>query len=394
MKLNRTLVLGVLAAAGLACTGMGPARGPDNKALAKSLVGQCAGIKEGEIVMIGGGTKDQELLENIAAEVSAAGAFPLLTFESDRLTRMTYEMTPQKYDGRTSALGLKLAQMVQAEIMVDFSENPKLMADVPPARRAVMDKAEQEIYQTMLSRGVRMVSLGNGLYPTQARAEELGVTKEKLSEIFWAGVNTDYAALQSTGEKVKSALASGNEVQVTNPNGTDVKFKIQKRPVFVSDGVISADDVKRGGSAVAAWLPAGEVYVAPAPGTAEGTVVIDRMWMQGRLVEGLSLTFKAGKMTAMTAKSGLDPLKAEYDAGDEGKDAFGFIDLGINPDVHVPEGGKFAAYMPAGMVTIGVGNNLWAGGDDKSVFNITGHIPGSTVKVDGKAIVEKGNLKP
>ena len=66
----------------------------------------------------------------------------------------------------------------------------------------------------------------------------------------------DYSELQTRGEQVKAALAGGNEVHITNPNGTDLKLRVQGRPVLVSDGIISADDLKAGGAAVSAY-PAG-----------------------------------------------------------------------------------------------------------------------------------------
>jgi leucyl aminopeptidase (aminopeptidase T) len=259
---------------------------------------------------------------------------------------------------------------------------------------ATITKARSAVADTMLKRNVRQVFLGNGLYPTDATTAQFGVTRDQLAQIFWAGVNTDYSGLQSTGEKLKLILSAGKELTITNPNGTNLTLKIQGRPTFVSDGVISADDAKKGGPACQVWLPAGEVYLAPMPGTAEGKVVIDRLVHQGKTVEGLTLTFKAGKLTGMTATSGLEPIKALYDASDAGKDAFAFIDLGINPDVLIPSGSKLLAWMPAGMTSIGFGNNTWAGGENKTSFELSGHIPGSTVKVDGKTIVESGKLLP
>jgi hypothetical protein len=49
--------------------------------------------------------------------------------------------------------------------------------------------------------------------------------------------------------------------------------------------------------------------------------------------------------------------------------------------------------MPAGMVTIGIGNNVWAGGENKIPYSLSCFIPGSTLKVDGKVLVENGILK-
>jgi hypothetical protein len=49
--------------------------------------------------------------------------------------------------------------------------------------------------------------------------------------------------------------------------------------------------------------------------------------------------------------------------------------------------------MPAGMVTVGIGNNLYAGGNNKNSFGDAFHLPGSTLTIDGKILVEKGILK-
>ena len=170
-------------------------------------------------------------------------------------------------------------------------------------------------------------------------------------------------------------------------------MNIEKRQVIVSDGVLSADDLKKGYATSQAYLPAGEAYVSPVTGTAEGTVVVDRQFYQDKEILGLTLTFKAGKLTSMTAKSGLEPLKKMYDAAGPGKDDFAFVDLGINPNVTIKPGSKLVAWMPAGMVTVGIGNNIWAGGENKTSFSLASFLPGSTVKIDGKAIVDNGVLK-
>ncbi len=95
----------------------------------------------------------------------------------------------------------------------------------------------------------------------------------------------------------------------------------------------------------------------------------------------------------MTAKSGLEPLKAYYDAAGAGKDDFSVIDIGINPNVKLKPGSKFANWVPAGMLTVAIGNNAWAGGENKSLFSYQFFLPGCTVDVDGKTLVDKGNLK-
>ena len=365
----------------------------DYEALAQKLVNQCGNIHEGEIILISGGVNNLELLEDIAVNVRKLGAFPLLTIGSDRMTRRMFTDVPPKYDTQTPELSLKLLSFVTAMISVDYGQAPGLLADVAPERFVTLGKTNEPVTELVMKNNIKGVNLGNGLYPTDAQAKQFGLTTAELSDIFWKGVNTDYTKLEATANKLKAVLSGGKEVHITNANGTDLKFRIENRPVLASDGSLSAEDLKKGYASSQVYLPAGEVFVAPVAGTAEGKVVVDRLFYQDKEILGITLIFKEGKLTSMTAKSGLAPLKAMYDAAGAGKEDFAYIDFGINPDIKIKPGSKLVAWMPAGMVTVGIGNNVWAGGDNKNPFGSPFFLPGSTVKIDGKVLVEKGVLK-
>ncbi|MGI8919135.1 MAG: aminopeptidase, partial [Pyrinomonadaceae bacterium] len=292
----------------------------DLEALSNRLVTDVAGVKEGEIVFINGGVRDVELLENLATDVRKNGGYALLTIGSDRMLKKYYEEVPDKYDSRSPDLQLKLATMPAATINIDSNESDDAAVGIPPARLAAVGKAGQSVADLYLKRSVRQVSIGNNLYPNADRAKQFGMSQDELAKTFWEAVNSDYSALQTTGEKVKSDLSTGKEVHITNANGTDLKVKIEGRPFFVSDGIISADDVKKGGPAVSVYIPAGEVYCAPVPGTAAGKIVQSQTYFQGKEVTNLTLTFVAGKMTEMTGSGpGFADLKAAYDAADGNK---------------------------------------------------------------------------
>jgi leucyl aminopeptidase (aminopeptidase T) len=299
---------------------------------------------------------------------------------------------PAKFDSQQPTLGLKLAEMADVAITLDYIEQNDLLAHVPSERLAAQAAAAQPAAELARKRNQRTVNLGNGLLPTASTASEFAVPQEALAKIYWSGINTDYDKLQATAQRVSEVLASGKRVRITNPNGTDLTVEIAGRPVFASDGVISQEDIRRGSGGVQVWLPAGEVYVTPVAGTAEGKVIADHYFYQGTTIEKLELTFVRGKLTNMTAASGLERLKANYDAFGAGKEDFGFVDIGINPDVSLVPKSRMVAWMPAGMVTVGTGNNLWAGGTNSNPFGINPFLPGSTVEVDGKALVKNGEL--
>jgi leucyl aminopeptidase (aminopeptidase T) len=365
---------------------------PQPADVAETLVNQCANIRPNELVLIKGGMRDQQLLEEVAVKVRQLGAHPLITIGSDQLERRLVVDVPTQFDKQEPAFQMRLAEIVDAVISVDFAETPDLFADVDAKRLARIAKGSEDVYQQMLDRNVLHVHLGNGLYPTKALAKQFDIPVDKLAGIFWSGVNTDYRTLQTTGAKVKRMLVDGRMVHITAPNGTDLKFEIGKRPVFVSDGVISSDDRYAGGPACQVWLPAGEVYVTPVPKTAEGTFVVDDFFFEGRHIEGLTFQFKRGKMTRMTAKDDIKALEKHFDAAPKGRDLLAALDIGINPDVMVPQDSRMVTWMAEGTISVGIGGNTWAGGDNDVPFMLFGHLTNGMLSIDDQPLIERGKL--
>lgn len=366
----------------------------DLEQLAQRLVTQSAAVKEGEIVLISGRPSDAELLENIAVNVRKVGGFPLVTYSSDRLTKRLFFDVPEKYDAQADLLGSKLADIANVTISLGNVTSENLFEGADPKRMAARNKADEPVMQKFLHK-VRSIEVGNNLYPTSWRAQRYGMSEEELAKIFWDGVNLDYSTLQARGEQVKAVLAGGSEVHITNPNGTDLKLNVKGRPVLVSDGVVTADDMKAGAVASSAYLPAGEVYTTPVPGSAEGKVVNTRTYFRGKEVNNLTLTVAGGKVTAMAGEGpGYADLKAEYDAIDDArKNELSFVDFGFNPNVKLPANSTVGTWVPAGSVTVGTGVNMWAGGENSVPYGLVIFLPGSTVTLDGKPIVENGVLK-
>ena len=363
----------------------------DYRSVAEKVVGQSAGVQEGDVVLILGSNEDQALLEDIAVEVRKRGGSALITVGSVGLDRRMYDEVPAKYDAQPNETMMKLAGVVDVVIGTEAGE-ARVLKDVPPERIAARAKAGASVGQLMRKRGVRTVFLGNGLYPSAERAEQFGLSRDELADMMYSGVDADYDALQAAGKQVRAVLAAGKEVRITNPNGTDLRFRIEGRPITINDGIITPEDRKATEAGRSVWLPAGDLILIPVPGTATGTLVSDQEFFRGERVEGLRLEFQGGKVTSMSAKSGLDPLKAAYDAGGPGKDQLSVLNIGINPGVKVPEGNPIHVWSKAGTVTVGVGNNTWASGDNQASFGISPSSPGSSLSVDGKFLVQDGKL--
>jgi aminopeptidase len=365
---------------------------PDRKAIAHQLVAS-AMLQEGQSVLIAGSVRDAALMEDLAIEAMKVGAQPLLNISSERLIRRSYDEVPAKYDGQEPKLDLAVAKLFDAQIAIDFGETEGLLAGVPEERIAARAKAQAPVNTAFLKRDVRFVNLGNGLYPTATLAKRLGITQARLASGFWKAVVVPSERIQAVGERLRAAFVSGGTAQLTHPNGTSLTFDVTDRTPTISAGALTQAQAGQGGAALLTWLPAGEFIITAVPGSTEGKIVIDKSRFRGKEIRGLTLAFTKGKLTSMTATSGLAPLKAAYDAAGSGKDSFGGIDIGLNPEVNFPLATGAIVYPQAGAVTILLGSDVFAGGSNNADFAFAAQLAGATVTTGGKAVVEKGNMK-
>jgi leucyl aminopeptidase (aminopeptidase T) len=365
-----------------------PQASVDFAALAEKLVGTNANIKEGQVVQIIAGPIDTALAEELAIAIRKRGAHALISYESESLRKKTFESVPAKYDAKSNKIDIALAKLIDAVIIVPQLRDESIFAALPPDRARALTTADMAVRQTGQKRKVKVIELGNGLAPSASRAKELGVSEAELKKLYWDGLTADYAAIEQKCTALKDAVAKGKELKITHANGTDLTIAIKGKKVFTSDGVIS--DADKAAGAVEAWLPAGEVYLVP--GVSNGKVVDDRAVALGKEILGRTVEIKAGKITNLTSKSGWDgsPLKARYDAAGPRKNELSVVDFGCNPAV---KNDKLESWIPAGMVTFIFGNNQWAKGTNSEPFDMNVQLPGATVLLDGKAIIENGALK-
>jgi len=382
------------AAAPAATPPAAPAKVPsaDLAAVARTMV-QAGMVKTGEHVYINGSSRDEELLEDLAVEAMKAGAQPIVTLASERLERRSYMDVPASYDSQPPTFFLALVKAIDAMLTVESGETENNLAGVPPERMAARGKAGLPANEAFLKKPVRAVNLGNGLYPTQALAQRLGKPLPELADVFWKSARVSPEAVRAKGAAVREALGTGQRLTLSNPDGTNITFAVEPAKGFVSDGTISPEKVKQGRAATQTWLPAGELLLPVVLDSAEGKLVVAKVLFQGTLVEGLTLSFTKGKLTSMTARSGLDGLKALYDAAGAGKDALSYIDIGLNPEATLPTDTGRIVWMAPGGVTVGMGDNTGWGGTNSSSFGLPCAVSRATLSADGKPVIENGVLK-
>ena len=336
---------------------------------------------------------DLPLLEDLAVAVRKRGAFPMITINSGTLTRRMFDEVPERFDSQLPQFDLNVAGFVSAVIEVEIPDYEKTLAGVSASRLAVVSKASQATSKRLLDRNVRYVELGNGFYPTASRATLYGISEAELRKLYEEGLNVDYAQMHATAETMKSTLSAGKRLHLTSPGGTDLTVDIAGQSTRTSDGIITPEKRKAGGTACQTWLPAGEVYFQTVAGSAEGKVVFDHFYFEFKDCRNVVFTVKAGKIAGIAAETGLERLREVYDAAAPGKERLTTMDLGINPNMRLAPGSRLRTYMPAGMIGVSFGDDLWAGGDLSNGFGLGGEVADGTLTLDGKALIENGELK-
>ncbi|MEZ5291776.1 MAG: aminopeptidase [Vicinamibacterales bacterium] len=208
-------------------------------------------------------------------------------------------------------------------------------------------------------------------------------------------LDTDYAALAAIERRFADAMR-GQEIHVTSPTGTDLRFRIGDRPVNRQDGDASAARTNQGVILIdrEVELPAGAIRVAPIEESVEGTVAFPASQWDGRPVEGLVLRFAKGQVVEVRAARGREAAEAEMARAGAAGRAFREFALGFNPLLVVPERGPWIPYYGygAGVVRLSLGDNSELGGRVGGGYVRWNFFTDLTVRVGDTVWVKDGTL--
>jgi len=215
-----------------------------------------------------------------------------------------------------------------------------------------------------------------------------------FDSIYSVALEIDYDALNEA-QHTAIALLQSDEVRVTSPAGTDIRFTLGDRPVNQQNGDASAEAM---GSARIridreVELPAGVVRVAPLEQSANGTIVIPRARLSKGAARDLRLTIVNGEVTEWTAAEGEAAFRAETESM-PALGSFREFALGFNPRLVRPEGSPWLPYYGygAGVVRLSLGNNEEIGGTVRGEGVRWFFFPDATVTVGDVTLVESGRL--
>lgn len=204
----------------------------------------------------------------------------------------------------------------------------------------------------------------------------------------WGLTREDLDRIMENSKKIMDSLNGHDQVRIRSPSGTDVSLSVKGRTCKPVLPLMERGKTPLHG--VPLW---GEDNWAPVEEMTEGKIVIDGITEAtpaARTVrEPVVWIVKAGRVVEVLGGEDADDFKRVM-ATDEGASVIGELGIGGS---HKAILGTESEKGRLGTVHFGIGNNLnYPGGRNKSGIHVDGSVRRVTVQVDGRTIIENGNL--
>jgi leucyl aminopeptidase (aminopeptidase T) len=363
---------------------------PDYDSVANNLVNAALNVQPGESVLITGTPAEIKLLEALYVSVLKAGGQPVVQLNLPEANKRAIMEMPMEYLKLVPTTPLLMARSFDCQINATSTQDPALFADVPEERQALARKAGATLNHAFRGIRTRSVTLGQvGGIPTQAYAASQGADLTQMNSMFWKASNVNPNEMAESGKQITTLLDPGTIIKIKSDAGTNLTFNVDKFPARVNSG--RTQDVLGLPGAAQAWLPAGEAFASIQSSSATGTLVVPHMQFRGMPITNLKLSYVDGKLTDVTADKNGEIIKNFLASSSDNIKDLSIVDFGLNP--HSAPVGQYLSYEMGGVVTLGIGNNSWAGGINDADAGLTFHLPETDVWIDDKQLVKKGKLE-
>ncbi len=160
-------------------------------------------------------------------------------------------------------------------------------------------------------------------WPTPSMAQMAELPTEEFEKFYFDVCTLDYSKMDRAAQKLKARMERTDQVHISGPGDTDLKFSIKNIPTIPCSGNVN--------------IPDGECFTAPVRDSVNGIIHYNTPTLyNGMTFKNVRLEFNAGKIVNATCGSGDEAkLNAIFDT-DEGARYVGEFAIGYNPYVLEP----------------------------------------------------------
>jgi leucyl aminopeptidase (aminopeptidase T) len=294
-------------------------------------------------------------------------------------------LTDTSIDSLIPSLFGSISQEIGATVTFVARETPERPHSVPPKPIAGALKSADIIFDISRFDSVHTVAVKEAILDYGARFIGIsGTTQDMLLSPKIAEV--DYEEGHKLGKRIAKICEIGKTIKYATKKGTSLMAGIEGMKWYPETGVAR----EPGHVGI---IPMGEVLTAPVHGTANGVCIFDLFQPFGRLKEPIKITVEKGWATKVEGGEEAIILRRMWNDVENANYIGEIGGIGLNPKCELtgrPD--ALEESMKLGSVHIGFGDSLSYGGEIYSKMHLNGVLLDVTIEIDGKAIIDRGEL--
>ena len=296
--------------------------------LAQVLVQYSAGVKPGDLVSIRGTTLAEPLVLALLEETLKAGGHPRIRLLPVEASEVLYKNASDEQLQFICDLDRQEVDQLDVSIRVLSEGNTRALSNIDPAKPALLSQARKPLQERFLERAAKgELRWTLTAFPTVAYAQEAEMSLADYNDFVYQACLLDsedpvasWKQLAEKQQRLADYLNKCKELHIKAPD-TDICFGLEQRKWINCLGDKN--------------FPDGEVFTGPVENSVEGHIRYSYPAIrEGRHVDDIRLTFKAGKVVEATAAKHQDFLITMLDQ-DQGARYLGELSLGTNYQVQL-----------------------------------------------------------
>jgi aminopeptidase len=267
-------------------------------------------IKKGDRVGIRATPDSHEFVVALYKQIAEKSASPITLMSTEDMERAFFDGADDDTISQAPKHLEALLENLDVLIAVRSPSNTKAMANVDPKKVIQRNVATKRVMELYLSKRWCLT-----VHPTAALAQQANMSMSEYQEFVYGATLLDWKEESKLLYTMKEHLERHNDIRYTGPE-TDLYASTEGRIWIASDGKHN--------------MPSGEVFTAPVENTVEGKIYFDIPFMQqGKVIEGVRLTFEKGEVVDFSAEKSESTLKEIIEI-DDGSRRLGEMAIGTN----------------------------------------------------------------
>lgn len=334
--------------------------------IARRVVRDSLRARPGNVVLVLFMPAGLELAEAVQVELRSVGAEPRPLMWSHRVAIGILDHYTSEALRTFELLDTELDRSLNACIFI--SSNMPGGSEPNPEQREKLPLLLESVSRWHVSLRERRVPYVEVALPHRGEFDSGIAPPEEAITAFWRCLESKGEEISRRAAELLAKVGGNTKFSIRDTGPTHLSVECDLTRPFISDGVISEDDIARGDTFEN--LPAGSLSFLPVPGTAHGTLFLEHVFVVGRRFHDVTFTIAEGRITSLDSPNDVGVLREMLRSAAGEPDRLAEIGIGLNPGGHALTGKPVLDACMEGTVTLTFGNNELIGGDVRSTLTL------------------------